>query len=232
MLHKYKSALESLKQEYQELNGQKKIIQNKIKSTNTEINKLMKEQEKNSNISSVLQKAAELSRTNTKDHLKKVVSSALKYVFGKDYEFVIDLTTSRGVASAEFYIKYTEGKSEIKVKPQDSSGGGVIDVISTALRFAFLELLGDPNIQGTIVLDEPGKMVSEGAALKMASLIEELKRTFGRQVIMSTHNDVYGTSADREILVSQSGAYSYVKINNTNPINVIEEDIEIEEDID
>lgn len=228
MLDNYITKLENMKSEYQQKIGHITAIKSNINNLKSDISIAQQQQELNNNISSTLKKAAEISRDNTKDHLEKVVTSALQFVLGKGYEFEIDLVESRGAASAEFYLKFQESGHEIKVKPEDSTGGGVIDIISTALRFAFLELLGDPVIQSSVILDEPSKMVSEGAAFKMGALIKELNNSFGRQIIMSTHNEVYGASADNELYVSQVGAYATVK--EMPKYEIKEEEVEIDDE--
>lgn len=210
---------------YQRRLGQKNIIESKINTLTQEVNNSRNLQEKNNQISSLLQKAAELSRDSIKTHLELICTMALKHVFDKDIEFVIDIQDSRGRAEAEFFIQYKSGNDIIKVKPSDASGGGVIDVLSMALRFAFLEVLKDPIIQGPILLDEPGKMVSEIASGKMSNLIKELNVSFGRQTIMSTHNDQYGACADKEIRVMMTNGVSRIEENKVFDIGIEEDEI-------
>ena len=228
MLEQIQQYLDEKKAEYNYKLGQKQIIYNTINTLTTEIDNTRAIQAENNNISALLQKAAEVSRGNTKEHLENVCTAALKYVFGKDVEFIIDIQECRGRPEAEFYIQYTTGKDVIKVKPEDASGGGVIDVLSTALRFAFLELLREPSVKGPIILDEPGKMISEVAANRMASLLQELQQTFNRQTIMVTHSDIYEKLADKSFEVMMNGNHSKViessQINYTSVIQEVQVD--------
>lgn len=225
MISNYMEMLGDLKKEYNMKLGKVQAIEANINGLQTEVDTARVQQDKNSKISALLQKAAEVSRGNTKAHLENVCTAALRHVFGKDLEFVIDIDECRGRPEAEFFIQYTDGVDTIKVKPEDATGGGVVDVLSTALRFAFLELLKEPRIQGPILLDEPGKMISEIAANRMAALLQELQRTFNRQTIMVSHNDAYGAVADKEFTVMMTGVTSrLLTVSQTNITNVAMED--------
>lgn len=224
MLDVFKQKVDDLKAEYNNRLGQKNVIETNIVSLQSDIDG--QEISRNNNIKMImlLQQAAQLSRGNIKQHLESICTMALKFVFDKDIEFVIDIEESRGRPEAEFYIQYSDSNGDlIKVKPEDASGGGVIDVLSTALRFAFLELLDDPKIQGPILLDEPGKMISEVAATRMALLLKEFEKRFDRQIIMSTHNNAYKSVASKELTVSMSGVSS--KIAENVPVNLSVDDI-------
>lgn len=215
--------LDNMKQEYNIQVGKKAAIEASITQAQQLVDIARVKQENNNKIAALLKQASDVGRSNTKDHLEAVCTAALKHVLGREIEFIIDIQDCRGRPEAEFFIQYTDGTELIKVKPEEAAGGGVVDVISTALRFAFLELLREPTIQGPILLDEPCKMVSEIAATRMATLLVELQRTFDRQTIMISHSDIYGTNADKEFQVMLNGVYSNViestQINITN-VNV------------
>lgn len=206
----YQNDIDIMKAAYQKREGQLQAIESTIQGLETDIDNHKKAQELNAKIISLLQKGGDLSRSITKSHLEQIGTMALKFVFDKDIEFAIDLIERAGRAEADFYIQYSNGTDIIRVKPEDSSGGGVIDVLSTSLRFAFMELLTDPFIQGPIELDEPGKMISEMAATKMAELLKEFNKTFVRQAVMVTHNDTYAAFADKNYLVSISNGESQI----------------------
>jgi DNA repair ATPase RecN len=211
-----------MKQKYFSRIGEKAILDANIARLNKDLQDSIATQENNQKVITLLTKTAEVSRGAVKKHIEDVCTTALKFVFDKDLEFVIDMSEHKNGAVAEFFIQYTDGKDTIKVKPENASGGGVIDVLSTALRFCFLELLNDPKIQGPVILDEPAKMVSEIAATKMALLLKELKTSFNRQVIMSTHSDIYATTADKEFLVNMSGSISHINqvVKQTPTLNM------------
>ena len=76
----------------------------------------------------------------------------------------------------------------IKTKPEQSRGGGVIDIISLALRIAFLQI-HKPKIEGPLILDEPAKHVSEDYIFNVADFLKRASEMFNRQIIIVTHNN-------------------------------------------
>lgn len=151
----------------------------------------------------VLTQAATTSRDNARAHFEKIITDALQFVSqSKDYEFVIQELTGRAKASYEFYIKSTVNGVECIQKPEDANGGGFVDIISVAAKYAYLEIFNDPKIMsGTLLYDEPGKMISEQMSVKFAEYIKFLGNHYGRQTIMVTHNDNLSNVADKTFIV-------------------------------
>lgn len=229
----YIDDLDSMKAIYQQRLGNKQAIDSSIASLEKDIAGIKSKKELNTRVSFLLQKGAELSRDNVKRYLEEIGTMALQFVFEKDMSFVIEMQDRAGRAEADFFIEYSDGNEKVKVKPEDAAGGGLIDVLSTALRFPYVEQLHDPQIQSCILMDEPGKMISEVASHKMAALLVELKQTFRRQSIIITHNDIYGSVADKGFIVSMSNAVSKVVSQNGQISQVVVgsgDDIDLRED--
>jgi DNA repair exonuclease SbcCD ATPase subunit len=124
--------------------------------------------------------------------LEDLVTDALQYISQGQYTFKIDIDEKK----CEFYIVETVDGVESKQRPQDSCGGGFIDIISTTLRYAYLNLYNNPELMGPIILDEPGKMVSADMSIRFGEFIKKLGEEFERQTIMITHNDNLTNIAD------------------------------------
>lgn len=154
----------------------------------------------------ILTQAATTSRDNARAHFEKIITDALQFVSqSKDYEFVIKELTGRAKASYEFYIKSTVNGVECIQKPEDANGGGFVDIISVAAKYAYLEIFNDPKIMsGTLLYDEPGKMISEQMSIKFAEYIKFLGNHYGRQTIMVTHNDNLSNVADKTFVVRKN----------------------------
>lgn len=151
----------------------------------------------------ILTQAATTSRDNARAHFEKIITDALQFVSqSKDYEFIIKELTGRAKASYEFYIKSTVNGVECIQKPEDANGGGFVDIISVAAKYAYLEIFNDPKIMsGTLLYDEPGKMISEQMSVKFAEYIKFLGNHYGRQTIMITHNENLSNVADKTFVV-------------------------------
>lgn len=154
----------------------------------------------------IFTQAATVSRDNARQHFEKIITDALQFVSqSKDYEFVIQELTGRAKASYEFYIKSTVNGVECIQKPEDANGGGFVDIISLAAKYAYLEIFSDPKIMNdTLLYDEPGKMISEQMSVKFAEYIKFLGTHYDRQTIMVTHNDNLSNVADKTFVVTKN----------------------------
>lgn len=143
----------------------------------------------------LLQQTSEFAREQARQQVEWLVTSALQAIFGSELEFKIELNEVRGRPEAEFYVVSNYGGYQVKVKPQDARGGGVIDIVSLALRFAIIHLF-QPPIGGPIILDEPAKHVSEDYIANVAQFLKNIGSYFNRQIIMVTHNNYLSEMAD------------------------------------
>jgi DNA repair ATPase RecN len=162
-----------------------------------------------------LTEAGKISREHARVHFEKIVTSALQFITqSTDYEFVID-ELDRSKASYEFYIKSTVNGVECLQKPEEANGGGFIDIIALAAKYAYLEIFSDPKIMsGTLIFDEPGKMISEDISIKFAEYIKFLGKQYNRQTIMITHNNNISSVADKSLYVQKDNqGISHVKDN-------------------
>lgn len=144
----------------------------------------------------LLQKVSEFAREQSRAQIEALVTNCLQYIFDSSLEFKIEIGEVRGRPEAEFYVISKYGGTEIKTKPQDARGGGVIDIISLAIRIAMLECSNLDN-KGPIILDEPAKHVSDDYINQVAEFLKQVTRMFNRQVIMVTHNRHLSEMSDK-----------------------------------
>ena len=149
----------------------------------------------------LLAKTSEYARTQLKARIEETVTAALRGVISDDLSFRITLGDRANQPTAEWEVVSCYGDMEIANSPEDARGGGIVDVVSIALRLALLEL-ARPKPGGPLILDEPGKMISAEYAPNLAGFLQEYARRTGRQVLMVTHNDALAEVADRSYRVS------------------------------
>ena len=94
----------------------------------------------------------------------------------------------------------------------DARGGGVVDIVSLALRISFI-MLYENNLANIIVLDEPCKHVSEDYIHNVANFINEISEEYNKQIIMISHNAHLSAIGDIN--------YRITNRNNTSEIDVI-----------
>lgn len=199
-----RSKLENLKKKY----TTDLAIKNNIQKTINDYNMMIIDLEEKINLcdksSMVLNNVSLDAKKSVTAFLEEVVTDALQFISGGDYSFKIEIDDTGKTTKCEFYIEEKVGEEISKQKPEDSCGGGFVDIISTTLRYAYLNLYNNPRLCGPIILDEPGKMISSEMSIKFGEFIKKLGDEFDRQTIMITHNDNITAIADNvEVVVKQ-----------------------------
>jgi DNA repair ATPase RecN len=163
----------------------------------------------------VFQLAAETAREQAKQSVERVVTWALQAVFGPEISFVVLLEERRDQPEADFRVVSTYGgTTPVRTEPMEARGGGIVDVISLALRSVLLERT---RMGGPLVLDEPGKHVSEEYSRALGEFIRAISEDTGRQVILVTHNSELAETAEVAYRVELKNGESHVYPVGSNP---------------
>ena len=225
---KMKSLYGQLQEDYYKKSAQKEALEKQANELSDDITKLEDDNYLFKKVMLVLTESSNIAREKAKVHFEKIITEALQYITqSTDYEFVIQEKKERSKASYEFYVKTIINGEESLQSPIDANGGGFVDIISVAAKYAYLELFNDPKIQcGTVFLDEPGKMVDEQRSIKFAEYIRELGNEYNKQTIMITHNTSLKDVANETYFVSQdSSLMSNVSIIDDVPLENIEDSV-------
>jgi DNA repair ATPase RecN len=215
LLDELKTLSDSASQRKVRIETEHKMLDADILNTTNKIVQLDNSVQYNKKAMLILTEAGKISREQARVHFEKIVTSALQFITqSTDYEFVID-ELDRSKASYEFYIKSTVNGVECLQKPEEANGGGFIDIIALAAKYAYLEIFSDPKIMsGTLIFDEPGKMISEDISIKFAEYIKFLGKQYNRQTIMITHNNNISSVADKSLYIQKDNqGISHVKDN-------------------
>lgn len=210
----YKKSLKLLENDYLQQKGQFSQLLAQEQDLNKQLDSLKEHNVLLEQSRVLLQKAGSDARETARIRLQETVTDALKYVFGQDFEFIIEFKETRGRTEAEFYVQSDYNGEKIKTKPEDARGGGVVDIIAIALRVALIQIYNNPVIRGPIILDEPGKHVSADYTMKLATFLKQINQTFDRQIIISTHQQDLANIADDSYMVELKGGKSVVTKTN------------------
>jgi len=161
-------------------------------------------------IRDVLQDTATKSRDFARNILQTTITTALQYIFGADYSCNIHIPDDTLKPEAYIYIIKDCNGTQVQTEPIFGRGGGIVDVVSLALRAAMIQLQNNPPSTGPIILDEPGKMVSAQYGVKLAEFIAFLSKELNRQIILTTHN--------MDIAVSATKVFAVDMINNSTVV--------------
>lgn len=188
--------------------GRKEIIQKNYDKILSDIDALKKEYDILNQVEILLNLSSEYGREQAKKQIESIVSSCLSFIFETDVEFIIELTEGK-ISGADFYVVSNYDGYSIKTQPETARGGGVVDIVSLALRIAMLEIY-KPKLEGPLILDEPGKHVSEDYIFNLGEFLRKTTTMFQRQIIMVTHNNYLSQICDKSFLVEQRNSISNV----------------------
>lgn len=125
---------------------------------------------------------------NAKKGIELIVTHALRYIFNEDYRFYLDFR-KRGNLNELFLQLIFPGEEE-PVNLLACSAGGVLDVISFALRIAIISLI-KPKVEGFIVGDESFRNLSSVYLPTAANFLQTINEKINRQLILITHKQEF-----------------------------------------
>lgn len=151
----------------------------------------------------LIQTTAQETQSQLKYHIQALVQNALDAVFPTTYVFKVGFELRRGQTEVDIYLD----KDGEPIDPMDASGGGVVDVVTFALRVVAWSLSSTAPV---LILDEPMKWVSSGRRQVCGELIRGVSDRLGLQIIMVTHDPELVQRADRIFVVEQKRRRSTV----------------------
>ncbi|NLD47637.1 MAG: ATPase [Clostridiaceae bacterium] len=214
-LKRIKSGHEKAKVYYYNRKGKKDQLEEEKSRLDERLQKVLDNIDVLEKVGILLKKVSEYAREQSRAQIESLVTNCLQYIFDTNLEFRIEINEVRGRPEAEFYVLSAFGDTVIKTRPQDARGGGVIDIISLAIRIAMLECSG-LDIKGPIILDEPAKHVSDDYISQVAEFLKQVTNMFQRQVIMVTHNRHLSEMADRWYRIELSEGTSVISGEGIN----------------
>jgi len=180
---------------------------------NTKIEKC-KDLEESANILTAVHQLMEqcniVSRDFVRVEVEKLVTQGLRSIFEKpDITFNITFESKRNQVEAKFWLSREGAEtSPIQGDILSTYGGGLVDIIGISLRIILRRLL---KTSGPLILDEPGKNVSEQYIDNLGKFLLQVSQMFSQQIIMITHNGKLAEYANKTINISQINRVSYVK---------------------
>ncbi|ASS74566.1 ATPase [Tumebacillus algifaecis] len=207
------AAIAQLRDHYNRRLGEQEALLRKKRQVEEKVTEKRAEIAKLEQVKILLQESSAFAREQARRQIETMVTNALQFIFGdQDLEFRVEIDEVRGRAEGEFLVVSTYGgEIPVQTRPQDARGGGVVDVISLALRAALLHA-NRPRLDGPIILDEPAKHVSEEYSRQVAEFLKQLSTAFGRQIIMVTHNQHLANTGDTAYMVEMRSGKSYVRV--------------------
>lgn len=194
-INKLRSGLKDLENYYYRRKGRQEELVRRKEEVLQRRRKVVEELDLLEQVRILLREASDYAREQARQQVEYMVTRALQYTFGPGIEFKVKMREFRGQPDAEFFVVSDYGNIRVENKPQDARGGGVVDVISLALRIALLETFR-PLLDAPLILDEPAKHISDEFAPNIGQFLKSISRDFKRQILLVTHNRYLAESAD------------------------------------
>jgi len=196
--------LNELKNKVEQAKGAKNQVENRLKTIKSDI-KAQQSRQKSIELAQVLiQTTAKETQEKLRYHIEDIVNTALDTCFPGEYSFVVDFQIKRGRTEAELYLD-KEGE---RINPMDATGGGVVDIVSLALRLSAWTLSKTDNL---IVLDEPLRFLSADLKPLAGEILKKLSKKLGIQIIFVTHDKEMIDIADKVFQVKIKKGRSIVE---------------------
>jgi len=199
-------SLKSLEDQFSELTRKLGEVQGEYKHIKQEKNKLEMnlckldvDKEIHTKAVELLSVVQKVSQEKIKDGFETLITQALHYVFENDTTFELTFGRRGNLQELDFNIKKPGFEEAYDIIDTDS--GGVIDIVSTALRLVLMEI-STPKIEGFIILDEPFTGVSkdEDYLMRAKDFIQEIHQKLKRQMIIISHEVIYTESSNYNII--------------------------------
>ena len=203
--------LDILTEKYQVRKGRYDSLSKQIQDQELSIqeqNEMLLDLEEAKMISQFLAKQAQ---DKTALHLYKVVNMALSLVFDEPIEFKINIETKGdSVQATPVLIENNQEQS-----PKVSNGGGVLDIVSFALRVALLGMIKKDKTP-IFILDEAFVHIGKSDLPKAVMLMKTISEQMGVQIITVTHIKEIKDVADTLIVTEKQNGVSVVMVENRN----------------
>jgi DNA repair exonuclease SbcCD ATPase subunit len=152
----------------------------------------------------LIQTTAKETQERLRYHIQDIVQTALDTCFPGEYDFIVNFEIKRGRTEADMFLE-REGE---RINPMEASGGGVVDMISFALRLSAWTLSRTDNL---IVLDEPYKFLSANLRPLAGEILRELSEKLQLQILIVTHDPIMIDAADQIFEVNKKKDRSVVE---------------------
>lgn len=164
----------------------------------------------------LLTKLADRKREDVRVKVERIANAALRAVFGPSIAFRFDVSILRGVVAIRPEVGFRQPDGTTAFVGVDQVAGGVVDVLSLALRVAVL-LARRPKLRPVLIADEPLKHLSDEYLPAAAEMLRRLADECGLQMVVVSHEPDVSLRAHRIHRVSRTVAGSSVKSEDGEP---------------
>jgi DNA repair exonuclease SbcCD ATPase subunit len=194
---------------FKEAKTRKQIAQETIARMSALAESCKREAELKTKARYVLVEVAKNTQGKFKEKVESLVTMAIQSIYDRPFQFKLEFERKRNKMECSFVVtEIVGGKERVYTDPENDMGGGIIDIISFALRVVMWSL-DDPPSRNVLILDEPmknlGNLVSLGG-----QVLREISHKLNIQIILVTHDEELMDIADVSYEVLHDGNESHV----------------------
>ncbi len=213
--------LSDVKDKLREFKANEKLLGKQISEKSAQISDNKIRAERITKANWLLVEAAKATQNSVKEYLEITTTKLIRAAYDdRPFKFLVEYETKRNRSNC--FLRVQEGDNEPSV-PKEDDGGGMVEIISTALR---CEMWGleRPRSRNVIFLDEPMESLGNriGPAIQMLRNIATEAKI---QLVIITHNTEFLRIADRSWTVVHNGHHSVAVQNNVEPEMEISEPV-------
>lgn len=146
----------------------------------------------------VIQEVAKETQEKLESEISEIVTAAIQAIFKENHRLKICFEMKRNKTEAEIFVEDENG-NELNLYNDD--GGGLIDIVTFALRLACWRIKADKTAP-IFIFDEPWKNLSKKFRPAAMQFMKEISEKLNIQIIMITHIDEFIDEADKIIKIS------------------------------
>lgn len=174
---------------------ERNLLHRNIRRTKRNLERLENETEDTRQAKEVLVNIELKTQQLFQSKIENLVTPCLQGIFERDYRLVINIQEKRNQTECKFYIK----KGKLILDPNDTMGGGVVDVGGLACRVVLFRM-ERPRKLGILFFDEPLKWV-HGFEEEASRVIRRLSHTFNIQFIIISQIEALSICGDKVFYV-------------------------------
>lgn len=192
------SSTTQVRQRLDQAIGRRDAVQKRLEQKRQKLTTLQARMPAIEEAQALIQLTAQETQEQLKYHIEDIVQVAIDSCFPGEYVFCAKFDMKAGRTVCRLVLEDEVGN---EVNPMDANGGGLVDLISFALRLSAWTLSQTDNV---IVLDEPFKFLSENLRPVAGEILRKLRKKLGLQFIMVTHDPLMVEIADKVFEVKKN----------------------------
>lgn len=172
------------------------MLQKQLSNIEQQLIELKENYEASLKARALIQDVGKQTQQQLEYHISSIVTTAIMSVFEEDIEFKVEFVERRGKTECDFWFV----KDGEKMNPVFSSGGGLLDITSFALRISFWHLNQNRNV---MIFDEPMRFLSKELVPKAVEMVRMLSEKLGIQFIIVSHIEDFVEGADKNFRIEK-----------------------------